>query len=67
MENIKTEKETQVSTGVDSNKNLSIADELFKLAKLKEQGIITETEFLKMNPKIVSKYEFKLNFSASKI
>lgn len=53
MENIKTEKETQVSTGVDSNKYLSIADELFKLAKLKEQGIITETEFIKMKKDIL--------------
>ena len=53
MENIKTEKETQVSTGVDLNKNLSIADELFKLAKLKEQGIITESEFLKMKQDVL--------------
>jgi hypothetical protein len=54
MQDIKAEKEKQFSTGsINSNQKLSIADELFKLAKLKEQGIITETEFLKMKKDVL--------------
>ena len=53
MQNIKTEKETQVSTGINSNQKLSIADELLKLAKLKEEGIITEQEFNQMKQNLI--------------
>jgi len=34
---------------------LSIADELLKLAKLKEQGILTEEEFTKMKSVLINK------------
>ncbi|HLN34294.1 MAG TPA: PH domain-containing protein [Nitrososphaeraceae archaeon] len=53
MENIKKQKTTEVHTGIHSDQKLSIADELFKLAKLKEQGIINEAEFLKMKQDIL--------------
>lgn len=40
----------------DTNQpKLSIADELSKLAKLKEQGVITEEEFQKLNGNLLSK------------
>lgn len=52
MENIKKQK-TKVHTSINSDQKLSIADELFKLAKLKEQGIINEAEFLKMKQDIL--------------
>lgn len=34
---------------------VSIADELSKLAKLKEQGVITEEEFLKMKNNLMKR------------
>lgn len=36
-----------------SNQSISIADELLKLAKLKEEGILTEQEFNQMKQKLV--------------
>jgi len=53
MENIKKQKTTEVRMDIHSDQKLSIADELFKLAKLKEQGIINEAEFLKMKQDIL--------------
>ena len=53
MEDIKKQKTTEVHKGINSDQKLSIADELFKLAKLKEQGIINEAEFLKMKQDIL--------------
>jgi hypothetical protein len=37
------------------NKLTSIADELMKLAKLKEQGILSEEEFLQMKQDLLKK------------
>jgi hypothetical protein len=34
---------------------VSIADELAKLARLKEQGVITEAEFLQMKQELLKK------------
>ena len=34
---------------------MSVADELVKLAKLKEQGIISESEFLQMKQALIKK------------
>ncbi|CAD6517847.1 hypothetical protein NMT12_30010 [metagenome] len=34
---------------------MSVADELVKLAKLKEQGIISESEFLQMKQAMIRK------------
>ena len=36
--------------------SISIADELAKLAKLKEQGVISESEFLQMKQDLISKW-----------
>ncbi len=41
----------------DTNQEVeSIADELSKLAKLKEQGAITEDEFLRMKSSLMKKF-----------
>lgn len=37
------------------NQQLSIADELAKIAKLKEQGVLSETEFLQMKQELLKK------------
>lgn len=37
------------------NQQLSVADELAKIAKLKEQGILSETEFLQMKQELLKK------------
>ena len=39
----------------DNNPRISIADELAKLAKLKEQGVISEAEFLQMKQDLLRK------------
>ncbi|MBL7002263.1 MAG: SHOCT domain-containing protein [Nitrosopumilus sp.] len=55
---IKEEKATQAKKEPDSSQNnseFSIADELAKLVKLKEQGAITEEEFLEMKQKLMGK------------
>lgn len=39
----------------DSYPAISIADELTKLAKLKDQGIITEAEFVQMKCNLIKK------------
>jgi hypothetical protein len=36
--------------------SISVADELAKLAKLKEQGVISESEFLQMKQDLISKW-----------
>ena len=38
-----------------TNQQISVADELAKLAKLKEQGILSEDEFLKMKQELIKK------------
>jgi hypothetical protein len=38
-----------------SNQSISIADELAKLAKLKDQEVITENEFLQMKHDLINK------------
>ena len=38
-----------------ANQQISVADELAKLAKLKEQGILSEDEFLKMKQELIKK------------
>jgi hypothetical protein len=37
----------------NNNPTISIADELVKLAKLKEQGVITESEFVQMKQDLI--------------
>jgi hypothetical protein len=39
----------------DTKATISIADELNKLVKLKEQGAITEEEFLQMKSNLMNK------------
>ena len=39
----------------DTKATMSIADELSKLAKLKEQGVITEEEFLQIEEQVLMK------------
>jgi Short C-terminal domain len=41
----------------DTKSTISIADELGKLAKLKEQGVITEEEFLQLKSNLMKKHE----------
>jgi Short C-terminal domain len=41
------------ATSNNDNPTISIADELVKLAKLKEQGVITESEFLQMKQDLI--------------
>ncbi len=38
-----------------TSSSISIADELTKLAKLKEQGVISESEFLKMKQDLIKR------------
>jgi hypothetical protein len=40
---------------VPFNQSISIADELRKLAKLKEEGILTEEEFKQMKQDLIRK------------
>jgi hypothetical protein len=44
-------------TQIQSNSHLvtSIADELAKLAKLRDQGVITEAEFVQMKGNLIKK------------
>jgi hypothetical protein len=39
----------------DRNLTLSIADELAKLGKLREQGVISEEEFVQMKSNLIKK------------
>lgn len=39
----------------DSSSGQSVADELAKIAKLKEQGILSEDEFTKMKQDLINK------------
>jgi Bacterial PH domain/Short C-terminal domain len=51
-----TPQRTRIDTTNNNNNNnptISIADELAKLAKLKEQGVITEAEFLQMKQDLI--------------
>ena len=50
-----TPQRTRIDTTSNNNNNptISIADELAKLAKLKEQGVITESEFLQMKQDLI--------------
>ena len=38
-----------------SSSSISIADELAKLAKLKEEGVISESEFVQMKQDLIKK------------
>jgi hypothetical protein len=44
-----------VRSTISSNQSISIADEIRKLAKLKEEGIITEEEFKQMKQDLIRK------------
>lgn len=54
-ERIDTIKNSHQQNQSSINQQMSIADELTKLAKLKEQGIISEEEFLKMKQELIKK------------
>jgi hypothetical protein len=47
---------TDTTTTATSNPQLSAADELTKLARLKEQGILSEAEFNQMKQEILKKF-----------
>lgn len=47
---------TTTSSPITSNPQLSAADELTKLARLKEQGILSEAEFNQMKQEILKKF-----------
>ncbi len=51
MEEIRKAKQTQPT----QNQTMSISDEITKLAKLKEQGVISEKEFSKMKQELIKK------------
>jgi hypothetical protein len=44
-----------IESTIPSNQSISIADEIRKLAKLKEEGIITEEEFKQMKQDLIRK------------
>jgi len=46
-----------------SNQSISIADELAKLAKLKDQEVITENEFLQMKHDLIKKLQYSNYYS----
>jgi hypothetical protein len=54
MKNSKNINNQQIPAYIE-NKSTSIADELMKLAKLKEQGILSEEEFLQMKQDLLKK------------
>jgi hypothetical protein len=47
----------QVSTTIVSQPQISIANELTKLATLKQQGIISELEFIQMKQDLLKKMQ----------
>jgi len=47
---------TTTTTAVASDPQLSAADEISKLARLKEQGILSEAEFNQMKQEILKKF-----------
>jgi hypothetical protein len=48
-----TSQQTREDTTSSNNQTMSIADELTKLAKLKEQGVISEAEFQQMKQDLI--------------
>ncbi len=46
---------TERSSSVTQQQTLSLVDELSKLAKLKEQGVISEAEFMQMKQNLIKK------------
>ena len=51
------DKEEETATQIQSNSDsiTSIADELAKLAKLRDQGVITEAEFVQMKGNLIKR------------
>ncbi len=51
------DKEEETTTQIQSNSHsiTSIADELSKLAKLRDQGVITEAEFVQMKGNLIKR------------
>lgn len=54
-ETVDKEDETITQTQSDSHSVTSIADELAKLAKLKDQGVIMEAEFVRMKGNLIKR------------
>ena len=48
---------TTISSSNKQDSGLSLADELIKLSKLKEQGIISEEEFQKMKQDVMKRLQ----------
>jgi len=51
---IKPKKASRLQNNKYSSKNISVADEIVKLRKLKEEGIITDTEFEEQKKTLLS-------------
>ncbi len=54
-ETVHTKGETATQIQPDSQSVTSIADELAKLAKLRDQGVITEAEFVQMKGNLIKR------------
>ena len=57
IRNIATSQQTSSSSSRPNHSSLSLADELLKLSKLKEQGIISESEFVQMKQDVLKKLQ----------
>jgi hypothetical protein len=55
LRNLSEAHSVEESSTAPQQQNLSLADELSKLAKLKEQGILSETEFTEMKQELMKK------------
>jgi Short C-terminal domain len=55
LSNKREESSVQVKSETYDSKATSVADELAKLAKLKDQGVITEAEFVQMKGNLIKK------------
>jgi Short C-terminal domain len=55
LRNLSEARSVEQSYSAPQRQNLSLADELSKVAKLKEEGIISETEFSQMKQELIKK------------
>ena len=55
LSNKREESSNQVQSETQDTKATSIADEFAKLAKLKDQGVFTEAEFIQMKGNLIKK------------
>lgn len=55
MRNLSEARSIEQSSSAPQRQNLSLADELSKLAKLKEEGILSEAEFTQMKQELIKK------------